>query len=415
MTRPKILFACFLLEAIGCERFSTSTASAGGSWACPMHPQVTGDKAQPCPICGMKLELRHGGGAYLCPQDAGTGAEGAVGVAPGKCKVCGRALQPATAILTYDCPSHRDLALTEASSCPICGKALLPRTMARVWKCLEHPEAAQVAEGACPRCGKAMGTTFVDLPHGDHNPKHGGVFFMAPDLWHHIEGVLSDEKTFRLFVYDNFTRPLKLEGIAAHFQEWKASSGGEALLDPQKVALLAAGNGEYLEAKREGSRLPAHLTLFVVFDLARVESSKPREPCRFDFSFEKTASEPGDDAPAWLQAAPRLEIPADSRQLEKELERRAQRVQELVSRRALTSLYVPALEAKDLALSLLERKEAVPAEERPALERAAAAIVRGAWLLDLHGDMGDFEKVKEAHKVFQEGVDEIDRLLRGRR
>src|SRR5437867_12873908 len=120
MTEPKVLFVCFLLGAIGCERSSSSTAGAGGAggpWACPMHPQVTGDKAQPCPICGMKLELRHGGGGFLCPQDAGTGGEGAVGVGPGKCKGCGRAPQPATAILTYDFPSPRGLAFSQSRSC----------------------------------------------------------------------------------------------------------------------------------------------------------------------------------------------------------------------------------------------------------------------------------------------------------
>jgi hypothetical protein len=283
--------------------------------------------------------------------------------------------------------------------------------VAILWECLEHPDTARVAEGSCRRCGKALVKTFVDLPHGDHNPKHGGIFFMAPDLWHHLEGTLPDERTFRLFVYDNFTRPLKLEGIAAHFQEWKASSGGEALLDPRKVALLPAGNGEYLDAKREEFRLPAQITLFVVFDPARTESSKPREPCRFDFAFEKTTSEPGGDAPVRLQAAPRVDIPADPRRVGEEIEKRARRVRELLSRRALSSLYVPALEAKDLALLLLEEKEAVPGEKRPDLERAAGALVRGAWLLDLHGDMGDFEKTKEAHKVFQEGADQIRQLL----
>ena len=30
----------------------------------------------------------------------------------------------------------------------------------------------------------------------DHQPKHGGVFFMAPDRTHHLEGVLLPAGTF---------------------------------------------------------------------------------------------------------------------------------------------------------------------------------------------------------------------------
>ena len=41
-------------------------------------------------------------------------------------------------------------------------------------------------------------------------------------------------------------------------------------------------------------------------------------------------------------------------------------------------------------------------EERPrvAIER----IVRGAWLLDLHGDAGDRTRGEEAYRIFTEGM-----------
>jgi hypothetical protein len=33
--------------------------------------------------------------------------------------------------------------------------------------------------------------------HFDHNPKHGGIFFMSMDYEHHLEGVLLPPGTFR--------------------------------------------------------------------------------------------------------------------------------------------------------------------------------------------------------------------------
>ena len=40
--------------------------------------------------------------------------------------------------------------------------------------------------------------------HMDHRPRHGGTVFMAPDSFHHIEGVYPEGGLFRLFATDNY-------------------------------------------------------------------------------------------------------------------------------------------------------------------------------------------------------------------
>lgn len=49
--------------------------------------------------------------------------------------------------------------------------------------------------------------------HMDHKPKHGGLFFMSLDNVHHLEGVLLPPGTFRVYLYDEYAKPLKLEQV----------------------------------------------------------------------------------------------------------------------------------------------------------------------------------------------------------
>ena len=113
--------------------------------ACPMHPEVTGEKGDTCPKCGMNLTAvksasngqscdncpHHKGGAHkhgatadthACPMNpAITGNEGDT------CPKCGMNLEPMQAKAdTHACPMNSKITGNEGDTCPKCGMNLKP-------------------------------------------------------------------------------------------------------------------------------------------------------------------------------------------------------------------------------------------------------------------------------------------------
>ncbi len=64
-------------------------------------------------------------------------------------------------------------------------------------------------------------------PHMDHTPKHGGVFFMAPNKKHHLECVYSKERGFQLHIYDEYTEPISVTGFQAFIKIIHEKEGEE--------------------------------------------------------------------------------------------------------------------------------------------------------------------------------------------
>lgn len=120
--------------------------------------------------------------------------------------------------------------------------------------------------------------------HFDHNPKHGGIFFMSIDYKHHLEGVLLPSGTFRLYLYDAHTKPLIAE-------ETRKTSGTVQIGDSEKapkINLVPGTKVETLEANL-GKSLKFPVALTVLLRLPGISADS--RPELFNFTFTKFTDE----------------------------------------------------------------------------------------------------------------------------
>ena len=115
-------------------------------------------------------------------------------------------------------------------------------------------------------------------PHSVHTPQHGGVFFMALDNEHHLEGVLLKSGVFKVYLYDAFTKPLsavEVQGASANMQVGDSENA-------PKIPLVVGKDGRTLEtAMSKDLKLPVTITLSLRFR----ESSPNARPEVFTFPF----------------------------------------------------------------------------------------------------------------------------------
>jgi hypothetical protein len=346
------------------------------SWTCPMHPDVVHDAAGSCPICKMALE-------------------------------------PVRLDSAWSCPVHTAVAESRPGACPICKRDLVQITVSLVWTC-PGSAAHELSPGRCPD-GSARVATRERRPHGDHNPRHGGVFFMAADNWHHLEGAYPGAGVFRVYVYDDYTRPLALAAVTGRAVTKEMLD--PALGKPREIdayALRPSKDGAYLEARIPSARLPADIA-------AKIRFASTGEEYRFDFTFPAYSKEPRGGARPTLTNESPSQPPADTSgssrtrpeptqttaEMLAELTTRSRQVDSLIQQGALTQVYVPAMVTKDLALALEARARDLPDERRARVASAVKRVVVAAWLLDLYGDLGNRQKLTEAYHAFAGAVGDL--------
>lgn len=269
-----------------------------------------------------------------------------------------------------------------------------------------------------PYYGSAMLTCgVVDAApgaHMDHTPRYGGIVFMAPDRFHHIEGTYPEPGVFRLYATDNFREPVNVAGFSGRAVTEEAyDADADEFLEVTALALVPSAEGAYLEANVGALQMPADIIAKVVF-----EAGFPEE--RFDFIFAELSVESGEtpvlavvggvsEAPAIIPLAERIRprIPAQAGDIASEIASRDVEIQALIERGAFTEVFIPALQAKELALALIDHVSELPEDRQNVVKIAVRSLVRSAWLLDWYGDLGNKNQVDDAYEIFGVAVGQI--------
>jgi len=403
--------------------------------------------------------------SYVCIMP---GDEDVLEDKPGNCPKCKMELVPVRLDAKWWCPVHQALEVHDGpGKCRRDGRDLVQVTVSEFWTCSDAADKKLLEPGKCSD-GAPRKINYELRAHGDHNPRHGGQFFMATDAWHHVEGTYPENGLFRVFFYDNFTKPLALKG--------KGVSGSVAIRDAQDKEIasapLAIGkNGSTMEAKipAANAALPLRATVKLKFS-----ETMPQQP--FDFQFNeyskdtaagatigptatpRTTSAPAPAkppaaAPTTAASRPAAETPTPAAppaqpstpvappdlyageiapmppalaavlnedvlpksipELVAELNTRAAEVDKLVKEGSLSEVWLPAMGTKTVALVLEQHAGSLPLAKRAQVASAVKRVVTSAWEIDGYGDLGNRTKIVEAYQRMATAVADLKAAYEG--
>ena len=389
-------------------------------YTCPMHPEVLEDK-------------------------------------PGSCRLCKMPLEPTRidSELNYSCPDHPVVITGKPGVCPIDRRReMVPVVVTLHWTCKQSPDQKLMDPGKCAD-GSDRALVKQIRAHGDHNPRHGGLFYMAQDQWHHIEGALPSAGVFRAYFYDNYTQPISAKAFSGSVVVQAIDPATKMPKDVATFPLRLSPDGKTLEAALKNAPPPSKDAATTMVAKIKMTKDGPEQP--FTFAFVEYSKEPTSAAaPATTTAAatvgkPTSPAPRPRRPLPRPPPRRRRRlssscrasrlsrtanrtwrgptrcclsdslpknskalltllsmcsdeVQKLVQGAQFGFVYQPTMLGKDIALALESYLNEVPNARRAQASDAIRRTVLAAWQLDMYGDMGNQEKITEAFTHFAAAI-----------
>ena len=363
----------------------------------------------------------------------------------GNCPVCKMALVAVRLDSIWTCPVHSVIAEKHGGKCPIDHRDLVQVTVGVSWTCAGHPEIDQLSPGTCPD-GSATVVKYTPRPHGNHNPQHGGLFFMAPDNWHHLEGTFPRARLVRIYLYDDYTKPLPRDQVKLVQGRIITTSSVGGAAREVSFPLARSRDGRYLEATVDSRALPASI-------VAKIKLKADAPEYHFDFTFTEFSKQPsaiaapaavknapapspraaagpaaGPAQPAAPAAAPavatpssapivnpglpQVSIPETVGEIVAQIGTRNRQIGELIELGRFSDVWFPAFEAKDLALAMTAHAAQIPTDRRALLEPTINRLLRAAWLLDAFGDLGNREQITAAYADFTSAVAGIETIAR---
>lgn len=270
------------------------------------------------------------------------------------------------------------------------------------WVCLTEDCAdngkVYYTSGTCPTCGQPV----QSMGHMDHNPIHGGLLFMAENLFHHVEGTLPAAGEFRLFFYDDWKRPLDPRNFTANVSIERFDEETEEISsDEYEVALESLENGYFTARIPEGLEFPIEVT--AVVGLAG-------EDALFTFFFDELSiePEPGDQAGrARLHAhGERLpvDVPEDPADVVREIVRRDFIIKSRIEAKDWFGMHVPAYDTIDLAKGLKEKSLGLRGRDAKRFFDAIAGLNLASDRLDRAGDAQDQGRVDNYYKTYSDSL-----------
>jgi hypothetical protein len=407
--------------------------------------------------------------SYVCTMP---GDEDVIEDKPGSCPKCRMTLVPVRLDSKWWCPVHQANEVHDGpGKCRRDGRELVQVTVAESWTCTDAPDKKLLEPGTCAD-GSPRKIGYELRAHGDHNPRHGGQFFMATDAWHHIEGTYPQEGLFRVFFYDNFTKPLPAKGVTGSVVI-RDKSDKEVASAP----LATTRNNTIMEAKIAvpNAALPLRATVKLKFSPTMAEQP-------FDFQFNElskdtapvgtaigptatpkptttgAAVQPKAPAPPAKAAAPAAApavaaaapsgsqesgsssqppdlyageiapmppalaaalneevLPKSIPDLITELNNRTGQIDALMKEGSLSEVWLPAMGTKTVALVLESHAGSLSPAKRAIVSSAVKRVVTSAWEIDGYGDLGNRTKIVEAYQRLTAAVADLKAAYEGSR